>query len=71
MQKKKVPRPLWDVGIVYESELLTRMAQGNDHCTGYEEVTGGTLDISKWTDFEFYDLIWWLPCPNKPASMIK
>jgi hypothetical protein len=26
MQKKKVPKRLWDFGIVYESELLTSMA---------------------------------------------
>jgi hypothetical protein len=69
MQKKKVSKHLWDFGIVYKSELLTRMARDNDHHTSYEEVTGQTLDISKWTDFEFYDLIWWLHCPNKLALM--
>jgi hypothetical protein len=51
---------------MYESELLTRMARGNEHRTGYEEVTGQTPDISEWLDFEFYDLVWWLDCPTKP-----
>jgi hypothetical protein len=24
-----------------------------------EEITGNTIDISKWLDFEFYDLVWY------------
>ena len=55
MTKKKVPKRLWDFGLVYESELLSRMARGSDRRTGYEEVTGQTPDISEWLDFEFYD----------------
>jgi Reverse transcriptase (RNA-dependent DNA polymerase) len=66
MTKKKVPRRLWDFGLVYESELLSRMARGSDRRTGYEEVTGQTPDISEWLDFEFYDLVWWLDRPVKP-----
>lgn len=64
--KKEVPKRLWDFGLVYESKLLTRMARGSDRCTGYEEITGQTPDISKWMDFEFYDLVWWIDCPKKP-----
>ena len=59
MNKKTVPKRLWDFGLVYESELLSRMARGPDGRTGYEEVTGNTGDISEWLDFEFYDLVWW------------
>jgi hypothetical protein len=66
MTKKKVPKRLWDYGLVYESELLSRMARGSNQRTGYEEVTGQTPDISEWLDFEFYDLVWWLDCPTKP-----
>ena len=47
MTKKKVPKRLWDFGLIYESELLSRMARGNDQRTGYEEVTGQTPDISE------------------------
>ena len=46
MTKKKVPKRLWDFGLVYESELLSQMARGDDHRTGYKVVTGQTLDIS-------------------------
>ena len=66
MTKKSVPKRLWDFGLVYESELLCRMARGDDRRTGYEEVTGQTPDISEWLDFEFYDLVWWLDRPTKP-----
>ena len=66
MNKKKVPKRLWDFGLIYESELLSRMARGNNKRTGYEEVTGQTPDISEWLDFEFYDMVWWLDRPSKP-----
>ena len=66
MTKRKVPKRLWDYGLVYESELLSRMARGSNRRTGYEEVTGQTPDISEWLDFEFYDLVWWLDRPTKP-----
>eukprot|EP00957_Ditylum_brightwellii_P026440 2000056-Ditylum_brightwellii.AAC.1 len=60
MKKKGVPRRLWDLGLMYESKLLTRMAMGHSRRSGYEEVTGNTPDISQWLDFEFYDLVlWW------------
>jgi hypothetical protein len=66
MMKKKVPKRLRDYGLIYESELLSRMARGSNRRTGYEEVTGQRPDISKWLDFEFYDLVWWLDCTTKP-----
>jgi hypothetical protein len=30
MTKKRVPKRLWDFGLVYESELLSRTARGSD-----------------------------------------
>ena len=29
-----------------------------DGRTGMEEITGQTIDISDWLDFEFYDTVW-------------
>jgi hypothetical protein len=66
MTKKSVPKHLWDFGLVYESELLSHMARGDDRRTGYEVVTGQTPDISEWLDFKFYDLVWWLERSEKP-----
>jgi hypothetical protein len=53
MQKKNVYSRLWDYGLVYEGELLTRMSRGDDSRSGYEQVTGETPDISEWLDFDF------------------
>ena len=68
MHKKKVPKRLWDFGLVYESELLSRMARGRDRRTGYEEVAGDTIDISEWLDFEMHDLFYWIDRTNKPGT---
>ena len=54
---------------IYRAEIMSRMACGNDNWTGYKEVTGQTLDISEWLDFEFYDLVWWINHPMKPIVM--
>jgi hypothetical protein len=40
MTKKNVSKRLWDFGLVYESEILSQMAHGNDLQTGYKEITG-------------------------------
>ena len=69
MHKKKVPKRLWDFGLVYESELVSRMAHGRDRRTGYEEVTEETADIREWFDFEMYDLFYWIDRPNKPDTL--
>ena len=58
MTKKRVPQRLWDCGLVYEAEIVSRMARGSDKRTGYEQVTGQTPEIGEWLDFEFYDLVW-------------
>ena len=65
MHKKKVPKMLWGFGLVYESELLLRMARGRERRTGYEKVTGDTAYISEWLDFEMNDLVYWIDKPNK------
>jgi hypothetical protein len=58
MVRKKVPRRLWDFGLMYEAGILNRIPKGNSGRTGLEIVTGETPDISEWVDFEFYDRVW-------------
>ena len=58
MIRKKVPKRLWDYGLVYEAGILNRIPRGNSGRTGLEIVTGETPDISEWVDFEFYDRVW-------------
>jgi hypothetical protein len=66
MSDKGVPTRLWDYGLVYDSELLSRISRGPDNRTGYERLTGQTPDISEWLDFEFYDRVWFHHITNKP-----
>jgi hypothetical protein len=58
MIKKNIPRRVWDYGLVYEADLLRFIPRGNFGQTAYEEVTGQTPDISEWTDFEMWGLVW-------------
>jgi hypothetical protein len=51
MVRKKVPKRLWDYGLIYESGILNRIPRGNNGRTGLEIVTGETPDISEWIDF--------------------
>ncbi len=57
MQKKNVYSWLWDYGLVYEAELLTRMSRGDDGRSGYEQVTGKTPNISE-LDRLYQRLLW-------------
>ena len=58
MKRKKIPKRLWDFGLQWIAEIMSRTARGVDGRTGYEIVTGETPDISCWLDFEFFDLVW-------------
>jgi hypothetical protein len=49
---------------VYECEILSRMARGPDFRPGVEILTGDTVDISEWLDFEFYDPVWYWHRPG-------
>jgi hypothetical protein len=68
MITKAVPRRLWDYGLVYESEIMSRMARGPEGRTGMEEITGDSPDISEWLDFDFYDLVWYWHAPHLPLT---
>ena len=58
MAKKNMPKCLWDFGLVYEAEIMSRMAHGSNNHMGYKEVMGQMPNISEWLDFEFHDLVW-------------
>ena len=64
MIKRRSPTRVWYFGMVYESEILSRISRGHDGRTGMEIITGDVVDIRKWTDFEFYDLCWYWDKPN-------
>ena len=64
MIKRISPKRVWDFGMVYEYEILSRISQGHHGRTGMERITGDMVDISEWTVFEFYDLCWYWDTPN-------
>ena len=56
--ERNIPGRLWDYGLQWESEIMSRTARGPLERTGIERISGYTPDISEWIDFEFYDLVW-------------
>ena len=64
MQKNKVPKRLWDFGVVWVSETGNLIATGSkyaDKRTSIEIITGDTPDISEYVDFGFYDWVTYRP----------
>ncbi len=59
MLDKAVPSRLWDYGLVYEAEILSRVCRDDGERSGLEILTGNTPDISEWIDFTFYDIVWY------------
>ena len=59
MIKRRYPKRVWDFGMVYESEILSRISRGYKSRTVMERITGDMVDISEGTEFEFYDLFWY------------
>ena len=59
MRSIQVPNRLWDYGLVCIAEIQSILARGVDLRQGIERLTGNTIDISKWLDFDFYDRDWY------------
>ena len=59
MRSNQVPTRLWDYGLVYIAEIQSILARGADLRPGIERLTGDTIDISEWLDFDFYDRVWY------------
>ena len=62
MTKRKVPKRLWDYGIVWICEIMSLTANSAFNLEGrtpLEQLTGETPDISEYVDFGFYDWVWY------------
>ena len=62
MIRNRVPRRLWDYGMRWVCETMQRTSTqsgGLAGCKPIESVTGETVDISEFLDFEFYDRVWY------------
>ncbi|KAI2499224.1 Reverse transcriptase (RNA-dependent DNA polymerase) [Fragilaria crotonensis] len=59
MRSNQIPSRLWDYGLVYIAEIQSLLARGADHRPGLERVTGHTVDISDWLDFDIFERVWY------------
>ena len=64
MIKRGAPKRVWDFSMVYEYKILSRISWGHDDRTVMETITGDTVDVREWTDYELYDLCWYWDTPN-------
>jgi len=54
--RRRIPKCVWDFHMIRGAQIYTR-AVHKGHSTPLEALTGDTIDISEWTQFEFYDLV--------------
>ena len=59
MQKHSVPKKLWDYTAQYESEIMSITHTNENSRCGLERVTGNSIDISDYTDFTFYETVYY------------
>ena len=62
MIRRRVPKHLWDYGVVWCSEIMSLTHSSAGSILGgipLENVTGETPDISENLDFGFYDHVWY------------
>ena len=57
MATNNTPLRAWNFALVYESEVLSMIARGDDLIQGLEKITGETVDITEYLDFAFWDLV--------------
>ena len=55
--QKNITKRVWYFGMVSEAETYSLTA-GKDGLPDLERLTGDTIDISEWLEFEFYNLAW-------------
>jgi len=64
--RKRIPKCVWDFHIVWEAQIVHE-----GHCTPLEALTGDIVDISEYTELEFYDLIvYWDDRDNETRQSI-
>ena len=59
MTTNNTPLRAWDYALVYESEILSMIARGDDLIPGLEKITGETVNITEYLDFAFWGLVWY------------
>jgi hypothetical protein len=69
-QQKQVSLHLWDFGLVWIAEIMSRTYQAHNRRMGLEVVTSDTCNISEYVDFSFYNWVWFwhTPSSQEPAQ---
>ena len=65
--RRRIPKCVWDFHIVWEAHIYSRTVHEGPR-TPLEALTGDTVDISEYTEFEFYDLIVYWDDRNNEAG---
>ena len=68
MGSHNIPRQLWCFGLEHQAKLIHFIPRGRNDRSRYEMITGKTPDISKYLDFNFYDLVWYWHSPHPSLS---
>ena len=71
-EKGASPR-LWSYATKWLAEIRSRTYRESTGRTGLESLTGDTPDISEYTDFSFYDRVWFwhTPSTQEPAQVAR
>jgi hypothetical protein len=64
MMQSGMPAILWEYGLIYQAQIMSQIAQGPNARPGLKRVLGNSVDISEWSDFTFYQLVWFWKAPN-------
>ena len=62
MVRRRVPRSLWDYGLVWCSEIISLTHSSAGLMTSdipREYITEETEDVSEYLDFRFYEKVWY------------
>ena len=54
--QRNIPNTVWDFGMEWETEKYSCTA-GKDGRPSLERLTSDTIDIYKWLEYEFYELV--------------
>ena len=68
--KHNIPTRLWCYLYKYESELISLIPRGKDDVVPRERTLGETRDISEYTDFEFFETVWFWDHPNDTKNPV-
>ena len=63
-QCRNIPRRLWEYGMTWCAETMSLTVRHGSDRTPKEMITGDTPDISEYTDFTFYDWVWFIQEPG-------